>query len=179
MNNSSVTDTCKDEGLLCHDLPSKPLPHVGTILVTGASGYVGGRLIPELLARGYKVRVMVRVRGIKIAYKSRWTGVEIVIADALNEEHLRTALDGIDTAYYLIHSLRLGPKSFEAADISASANFRKVADEKHVKRLIYLGGLEDIRSSLSSHLGNCIEVARELKKRKNTGDCSPCSSYCW
>ena len=85
MNNSSVTDTCKDEGLLCHDLPSKPLPHVGTILVTGASGYVGGRLIPELLARGYKVRVMVRVRGIKIAYKSRWTGVEIVIADALNE----------------------------------------------------------------------------------------------
>ena len=164
MNNSSVTDTCKDEGLLCHDLPSKPLPHVGTILVTGASGYVGGRLIPELLARGYKVRVMVRV--IKIAYKSRWTGVEIVIADALNEEHLRTALDGIDTAYYLIHSLRLGPKSFEAADISASANFRKVADEKHVKRLIYLGGLEDIRSSLSSHLGNRIEVARELKKGK-------------
>jgi hypothetical protein len=68
MNNSSVTDTCKDEGLLCHDLPSKPLPHVGTILVTGASGYVGGRLIPELLARGYKVRVM--VRGIKIAYKT-------------------------------------------------------------------------------------------------------------
>jgi uncharacterized protein YbjT (DUF2867 family) len=164
MNNSSVIDTGKEEGLLCRDLNSKPLPHVGTILVTGASGHVGGRLIPELLARGYKVRVM--VRGKKIAYKSRWTGAEIVIADVLNEEHLKTALDGIDTAYYLIHSLRLGPKSFEAADISASANFRKIADEKHVKRLIYLGGLEDIRSSLSSHLGNRIEVARELKKGK-------------
>jgi len=164
MNNSSVTDTSKKEGLFCHDLPSKPLPHVGTILVTGASGHVGGRLIPELLARGYKVRVM--VRGRKIEYKSRWTGAEIVIADALNEEHLKTVLDGVDTAYYLIHSLRLGPKSFEAADISASANFRKIADEKHVKRLIYLGGLEDIRSSLSSHLGNRIEVARELKKGK-------------
>ena len=164
MNNLSVADTCKDEGLFCHDLPSKPLPHVGTILVTGASGHVGGRLIPELLARGYKVRVM--VRGRKIAYKSRWTGAEIVIADALNEEHLRTALDGIDTAYYLIHSMRLGSKGFEAADIRASANFRKVADEKHVKRLIYLGGLGDIRSSLSSHLGNRIEVARELKKGK-------------
>lgn len=164
MNNSSVADTCRDEGLFCRDLPSKPLPHAGTILVTGASGHVGGRLVPELLARGYKVRVM--IRGRKIAYKSRWTGAEIVIADALNEEHLKTALDGIDTAYYLIHSLRLGSKSFGAADIRASANFRKVADGKHVKRLIYLGGLEDIRSSLSSHLGNRIEVARELKKGK-------------
>jgi uncharacterized protein YbjT (DUF2867 family) len=162
MNNSSVTDTYKDEGLFCRDLPSKPLPHVGTILVTGASGHVGGRLIPELLARGYKVRIM--VRGRKIAYKSRWTGVEIVIADAVNEEHLKTALDGIDTAYYLIHSMRLGSKSFEVADIRASANFRKVADEKHVKRIIYMGGLGDIRSSLSSHLCNRIEVARELKK---------------
>ena len=164
MNNSSVTDTCKEEGLFCRDLPSKPLPHVGTILVTGASGHVGGRLVPELLARGYKVRVM--LRGRNVAYKSRWTGAEIVIADALNEEHLKTALDGIDTAYYLIHSMRMGSKSFEAADIRASANFRKVADEKHVKRLIYLGGLGDIRSSLSSHLCNRIEVARRIKKRE-------------
>ena len=162
MNNLSVADTCKDEGLFCHDLPSKPLPHAGTILVTGASGHVGSRLIPELLARGYKVRIM--VRGRKIAYKSRWTGAEIVVADALNEKQLKTALDGIDTVYYLIHSMHLGSKGFEAADIKASANFRKVAGEKHVKRIIYLGGLGDIRSSLSSHLGNRIEVARELKK---------------
>jgi uncharacterized protein YbjT (DUF2867 family) len=166
MNNSSVTGTSKKEGLFCHDLPSKPLPHVGTILVTGASGHVGGRLVPELLARGYKVRVM--LRGRNIAYKSRWTGAEIVIADALNEKHLKTALNGIDTAYYLIHSMRLGSKGFEAADIKASANFRKVADEKSVKRIIYLGGLGDIRSSLSSHLCNRIEVAKELKKGKVT-----------
>ena len=53
---------------------------------------MGGRLIPELLARGYKVKVMVRGRGRKIAYKSRWAGVEIVIADALNEEEDRTGL---------------------------------------------------------------------------------------
>ncbi len=164
MNNSSVTDTCKDEGLFCRDLSSKPPSKVGTILVTGASGHVGGRLVHELLARGYKVRVM--LRGKNITYKSRWTGAEIVIADALNEKHLKTALDGIDTAYYLIHSMRLGSKSFEAADIRASANFRKVADEKHVKRLIYLGGLGDIRSSLSSHLCNRIEVSKELKKGK-------------
>jgi uncharacterized protein YbjT (DUF2867 family) len=164
MNNSSVTDTCKEEGLFCRDLPSKPLPHVGTILVTGVSGHVGGRLVPELLARGYKVRVM--LRGRNIAYKSRWTGAEIVIADALNEEHLKTALDGIDTAYYLIHSLSLGSKSFGAADIRASANFRKAAEEKDVKRIIYLGGLGDVRSSLSPHLCNRMEVAKELKKGK-------------
>ncbi len=164
MNNSSVADICKEEGLFCSDLPSKPLPHVGTILVTGASGHVGGRLVPELLARGYKVRVM--LRGTNSAYKSRWAGAEIVVADALNEKHLNTALDGIDTAYYLIHSMRLGSKSFEAADIRASVNFRKVAGEKHVKRLIYLGGLGDTRSSLSSHLCNRMEVARELRKGK-------------
>ncbi len=139
MNNSSVTDTCKKEWLFCRDLPSKPLPHVGTILVTGASGHVGGRLVPELLARGYKVRVM--LRGRNIVYKSRWTGAEIVIADVLNEKHLKTVLDGIDTAYYLIHSMRLGSKGFEAADIKASANFGKAAEKKDVKRIIYLASL--------------------------------------
>ncbi len=164
MNNCPITNTRKKEELFCHDLSSKPLSQVGTILVTGASGHVGSRLVPELSARGYKVRVM--LRGTNAAYKSRWAGAEIAVADALNEKHLKTALDGIDTAYYLIHSMRLGSKSFEAADIRASTNFRKVADEKHVKRIIYLGGLGDIRSSLSSHLCNRMEVARELKKGK-------------
>jgi uncharacterized protein YbjT (DUF2867 family) len=88
----------------------------------------------------------------------------VAVADASNQEQLKAALDGIDTAYYLIHSLRLGPRGFEVADIRAAANFRKAAEEKHVKRIIYLGGLGDIRSSLSSHLRNRIEVAQELKK---------------
>jgi len=153
-----------NDDLMCHDLPSKPDPRVGTVLVTGASGYVGGRLIPELLARGYKLRLM--VRGNLESYKELWPDLEVVEADALNLEQLRTALNGVDTAYYLIHSLQLGPKEFEAADIKAAANFRIAAEEKKLKRIIYLGGLGDKRAPLSSHLRNRIEVADELIKGK-------------
>ncbi len=135
---------------------------MGKVLVTGASGYVGGMLVPELIARGYKVRIMVRETS--SVYRTMWPEVEVTVADALNKEQLKAALNGIDTAYYLIHSLSLGPKGFKVADIRAAANFRKAAEEKHIKRIIYLGGLGDVRSSLSSHLRNRIAVAQELKK---------------
>lgn len=147
--------------LFCHDLPSTPQPGIGRILVTGASGYIGGRLVPELLARGYKVRVMVRGRSPE--YKARWPDVEIAVADALEIHDLEKALKEIDTAYYLLHSLHLGPKEFESADIKAAVNFRKASQAQQIKRIIYLGGLGDIRSPLSSHLRNRIEVAEELK----------------
>ena len=151
-----------NEDLFCHDLPSTPRPNeIGTVLVTGASGYIGGRLVPELLARGYKVRAM--VRGESPDYETQWPGVEIVVADALKIDQLQRVLQGIDTAYYLIHSLHLGAKEFEAADIKAAANFRKAAVTARVKRIIYLGGLGDIRGPLSSHLENRIKVAEELR----------------
>ena len=146
----------------CQNLPTKPLRKAGKLLVTGGSGYIGGRLVPELLRREYKVRVM--VRGDAGSARSLFPGTEIVEADALSLDQLRTALKGIDTAFYLIHSLYLGPKEFEAADIEAARNFRKVAEEEGLKRIIYLGGLGDIRVALSSHLRNRIEVAAELSK---------------
>jgi len=148
----------------CNDLPTKIQPQLGRILVTGASGYIGGRLVPELLARGYKVRVMVRTAFSQ--YDSIWPNTEVVLADALNRDSLRKALENIDSAYYLIHSLRLGPKRFAQADIDAAGNFRKVAEERQLQRIIYLGGLGDIRGSLSSHLCNRAEVAEELKRGK-------------
>ena len=154
----------EDESLLYHDLPSKPQAGIGKVLVTGASGYIGGRLVPELLARGYRVRVMVRAAS--PVYKDLWPEAEIVVADALEIERLKMALEDIDTAYYLIHSLLLGPKEFFSADVEAAVNFRKAAEEKKTKRIIYLGGLGDTRTQLSSHLESRVQVAEELKRGK-------------
>ncbi len=147
--------------LFCHDLPSTPRPEMGKVLVTGASGYIGGRLVPELLARGYQVRVMVRGRA--RAYEERWPGVEAMVADALDREGLDRALRGVAAAYYLIHSLRLGPRDFESADISAAANFGAAARDRDVRRIIYLGGLGDCRTSQSRHLQCRMQVADELQ----------------
>lgn len=150
--------------LFCHDLPSRPQPEIGKVLVTGAAGYVGGRLVPELLARGYRVRVM--VRGDASEYAQRWPNVEVVVADALALQSLEKALEGIHTAYYLIHSLLLGPKDFEEMDIRAAVNFRKAAEKSEVKRIIYLGSLGDPQRSLSPHLRNRMKVGQELKRGK-------------
>lgn len=153
-----------DTDLFCVDLPSKFQPHLGKILVTGASGYIGGRLVPELLARGYRVRVM--VRGISPEYSKLWPGAELAVADAREIGRLKIALKDIDTAYYLIHSLRLGPKEFASADMQAARNFKQAAEEMKLKRIIYLGGLGDIRGPLSSHLRSRAEVAEEIKRGK-------------
>ncbi len=149
--------------LFCNDLPTKPQPEVGKILVAGASGYIGGRLVPELLNRGYKVRVMLRA---SIADKDRWSGAEMVVADASAPNLLGQALDGIHTAYYLIHSMLLERNQFEEAHIKASINFRKIAEEKKVQNIIYLGGLSDLQTSPSPHFRIRNQVAEELRKGK-------------
>lgn len=154
--------TSVDNNLVCGDLPSKPQPEMGTILVTGATGYVGGRIVPELLARNYRVRVMVRAPSVE--HKRRWPDAEIVVADALDPDSLRTALEGIHTAYYLIHSLLLGPKEFEAKEIQAAENFRRAAEAQAVSRIIYLGGLGEAHAPLSPHLRSRMQVAEELQR---------------
>ena len=137
---------------------------MGKILVTGASAYIGGRLVPELLARGYQVRAMVRAAS--PVYGARWPTAEIVVADALEPESMKTVIQDIHTAYYLIHSLLLGAKKFAKADLQAAVNFRKAAEQAHVTRIIYLGGLGDTRSLLSDHLRSRTKVAEELASGK-------------
>lgn len=152
----------KTSDLFCRDLPSSPRPQIGKILITGATGYIGGRLVNELQARGYRVRIMVRAPSPE--YEERWPQAEIAVADALNFKDLKEALKGIHSVYYLIHSLLLGKRKFESAELRAAYNFRRAAEERKVKRIIYLGGLGDTHKSISPHLQSRMRVAEELRR---------------
>jgi len=147
--------------LFCKDLPTTPRPNIGKVLVAGATGYVGGRLVPELLSRGYNLRVMVRNR---ITNTNKWPNTEVVVADALKEDQLDAALEGIQVAYYLIHSLNLGPVGFADADMIAAGNFQNAASKQGVKRIIYLGGVGDERNCHSNHLRNRMAVTQILRQ---------------
>ncbi len=145
----------------CRNLPTPIRKDYGTILVTGASGYIGGRLVPELLCRGYPVRVM--VRGDAAEYEEIWPDAEVVAGDALDPASLDIALDGIGAAYYLIHSMVLGPDGFAEADKTAARNFKTAAEKAGVQRMVYLGGLGTKKQDLSAHLASRRQVATELQ----------------
>jgi uncharacterized protein YbjT (DUF2867 family) len=149
------------QDLFCTDLPTRPQPGIGKILVAGATGYVGGRLVPDLLSRGYSLRVMVRNR---VFDTDKWPNTEVVVADALKEDQISAALERIQVAYYLIHSLSLGPEEFEDADLVAANNFQRAANNNGVERIIYLGGAGDERSCRSIHLRNRLAVLQTLKQ---------------
>jgi len=146
----------------CKDLPTHPAPDMGKVLVTGGTGYIGGRLIPELMQRGYKVRIMIRAP--LPGWEERWPGAEVIVADALDTDALDAALNGIHTAFYLIHSLMLGMRKFQPIDIQAAVNFKNAAENNRLKHIIYLGGLGNPDSGLSSHLESRNLVAAELCK---------------
>lgn len=150
----------KTEDLICTNLPTSFNEGMGTVLVAGATGYIGGRLVPELIARGYKVRIMVRAESPE--HEERWPEAEVVVADALVAKETTAALEGVDVAYYLIHSMLVGPRKFEDADTRAAHNFRTAAEAQGVNRIIYLGGLGDTQADLSSHLESRSQVADEF-----------------
>jgi len=148
--------------LLCSDLTTRPNPELGTILVTGATGYIGGRLVTELLARGYKVRVMARVDTGEC--QNRWPEAETVVADALKKEQLKEALAGVHTAYYLIHPSFIGYKKYRTTDFNAAKNFREVADEAGIKRIILLSTIIDLSSLNDSIQSKISQIPQEFKK---------------
>ena len=130
------------------------------VAVTGVTGYVGGRLVPELLDAGFEVRALARNPS-RLAGRE-WAGeVEIVEADASDLDQIRSALEGCDVSYYLIHSLGTGA-TFESRDRRTALTFARAAREAGVGRIVYLGGMyPDVPEG---------ELSRHLSSRKEVGE---------
>ncbi len=120
------------------------------ILVTGVTGYIGGRLVPRLLEADYRVRVLVRDPD-RLQGRPWLDQIEVHKGDVLDPETLKPVLAGVDAAYYLIHSMRGNP-DFHQRDLTAARNFGAAARAQGVQHIIYLGGLGDPDTDLSQHL---------------------------
>ncbi|MEE1824991.1 SDR family oxidoreductase [Streptomyces sp. BE20] len=134
-------------------------------MVTGATGYIGGRLVPELLAAGHSVRCLARDPGRLRDHPWR-ARVEAVAGDVTRPERLADAFAGVEVAYYLVHSLGTGP-GFEATDRDAARAFGQAAARAGVRRIVYLGGLVPAGvdpDRLSPHLRSRAEVGRMLRE---------------
>ena len=132
----------------------------GLVLLTGATGYVGGRLLRVLESRSRQVRCLARRPEFLRARVSAST--EVVRGDVLDSESLRAALEGVHTAYFLVHSLGSG-KSFADDDRRATHNFGAAARAAGVRRIVYLGGLAHDDGDLSPHLASRLEVGAILR----------------
>jgi uncharacterized protein YbjT (DUF2867 family) len=132
------------------------------ILVTGATGYVGSKLVPELLQSGHAVRCL--VRKLTAQKKSALPGAEFAEADVMNLGTLDPALRDIEVAYYLIHSMGTDEGGFEERDRLAARNFAIAARRAGVKRIIYLGGLGSDALSASTHLKSRLETGTTLRE---------------
>lgn len=132
---------------------AKPL-----VLVTGANGYIGGRLVPRLASRGWRVRAMARrPAGLEGRFPD---SVETCAGDVLDSGSLARALQDVQVAYYLVHSM--GADGFEANDRLGAANFGAAARAAGVQRIVYVGGLGRAGEDLSPHLRSRHEVGRVL-----------------
>jgi len=142
----------------------RPAPSRGTgtriLLVTGASGYVGGRLVRALTERGERVRCLARRPQDVVARVA--PGTEVVRGDVLDASTLGAALDGIDTAFYLVHAMG-SRRDFQVEDLRGAMNFANAARDAGVRRLVYLGGL-GTATDLSPHLASRQEVGRTLRE---------------
>ena len=132
---------------------------IKSVLVTGATGYIGGRLVPRLMKANYRVRVLVRGKATRLDGRAWKDQVDIVMGDVLDPDTLTAAMQDIDAAYYLIHSMGRRRK-FGKRDVQAATNFGASASAAGVKKLVYLGGLGDPDRKCSEH----------LRSRQHTGE---------
>ena len=131
------------------------------ILVTGAGGYVGACLVERLQAEGEGARLRVAGRAPE-RLRARWPQLEAVRVDALEPASIPPAVRGVDTAYYLVHSMAAGEAGFAERDLAAARNFAAAAREAGVRLVVYLGGLGQEGDALSQHLASRQATGREL-----------------
>lgn len=129
------------------------------ILIVGASGYIGGRLVPLLAERGHELTLMARDPRPLLA---RFPGQRVVGADLLDADSLGPAVEGIDVVYYLAHSMRAGEAGFAERDRASARDLAISAARAGVQRIVYLGGLGEESAGLSHHLASRHEVGAEL-----------------
>jgi len=132
------------------------------ILVTGATGYVGGRLVPRLLAAGHRVRCLVRDPA-RLQGRAWLEQVEPATGDLLQPDSLVAAMRGVQVVYYLVHSLG-GGSDFSERDLMAARHCASAAKSAGVERIIYLGGLGDPQADLSPHLRSRHETGAALRE---------------
>jgi uncharacterized protein YbjT (DUF2867 family) len=132
------------------------------ILVTGATGYIASRLIPRLLDSGYKVRAVAR-NPLRLKGRAWYNRIEIVQADVTSPETIAHALDGVHTAYYLIHNMSHG-RGYTTLELDSARSFTSAAEQAGVEHIIYLGGLADPEQHIAPHMRSRIETGRVLRE---------------
>jgi uncharacterized protein YbjT (DUF2867 family) len=131
------------------------------VLVTGATGYIGGCLVPRLLEKGYRVRALVRDPG-RLSGRSWFSQIGVAHGDIILPDLLHQAMQGVFTAYYLIHNMTSGPGYFEK-EVDSARKFASAARAAGVQHIIYLGGLADPQDDIGLHLRSRIQTGVALR----------------
>ena len=132
------------------------------VLVTGATGYIAGLLIPRLLKAGYPVRCMVRNRE-KLAHQPWIREVDVVTGDVSKPATLSAALQDVETAYYLIHNMSRG-HGYQQAELDGAEHFARAAAQAGTQHIIYLGGLADPKAKIAPHMRSRFETGEVLRE---------------
>lgn len=140
-------------------MSDKALKSGGRVLVVGATGFIGSRLVRALVGRKVRLRLLVRDPAMVPKSISRRKNVEVVQGDLLRPEGLSKVPDGVHTTFYLVHSLGEKDSDYAAKDREAAENFLTAAEQSGLNRIIYLGGLGEAGEDLSEHLGSRAEIA--------------------